>query len=136
MSAALQIFQPLVDIHVTGSLIKQRPSGIQLCLHGGKDVVHCREIDDFLSELGTLAGISKGLVVCLLAESYALCGNAKTGTVHKRHHVLDEPQAGAADEFGLGILEHEFACWRAVDAKFMLDVSHVYSAAALVINEH
>ena len=70
------------------------------------------------------------------AETYALCGDAEAGTVHKRHDVFDEAKFAAAAEFSRSILVYELACRAALDTHLILDTAHIDTTVTLVINKH
>ena len=63
-----------------------------------------RVVLDFVVKLLTLLSVSQTLVVSLLLNTYTLCGDTQTGTVHQSHHVLDQTQTCATAEFGLSVL--------------------------------
>ena len=101
------VFESLVDVYIACCLIEQRTTGVELGLHARQHVIYGGEVDNLLTELGTLLGVGKTLVVSLLLYTYRLGGDTETGTVHQRHHILDKTHTGAAAELSLGILVHE-----------------------------
>ena len=133
---ALDVLKALVDVHITGSHVKQGTTCINLRFHARKHVVNRREFDNRLVELLTLVGVFQSLVVSLLSQTDGLCSNAQTGTIHQSHDILDKPQTGLTAKFGFGVFVGQFAGRGAVDAEFMLDVAHIDAALTLVVDEH
>ena len=80
--------------------------------------------------------VGESFVVCHLADTHGLSGNAETCTVHEGHHVLDEAELAAATEFSLRVLVDKFAGRASVDAELVLDAAHVHATVALVVDEH
>ena len=71
--------------------------------------------------------VGESFVVCHLADTHGLCGNAETGSVHEGHHVLDEAELAATAEFCLGVLVDKFASRASVDAELVFDAAHVHA---------
>ena len=136
LAFALDILEGLVDIYVTGRLIEQGTSGIELRLHPGEHVVDAWEVVDRLAELGALGGIADRLIVSFLAETRTLGADAEPGPVHQGHDILDQAEPALAAQFRTGVLIGQFAGRGAVDAELVLDMAHVDPALALVIDEH
>ena len=126
----------LVHVDKAGALIQQGARSVQLGLDVRDHLAHGREVDNCLAELLTAAGIGDSLLIGGLAHADALGSDAQTGTVHQRHHILDETQLAVTAQFSLGVLEHEFAGGAAVDAHLVLDAAHGHAAVALVVDEH
>ncbi len=81
----------LVHVHEARASVEKRAGSVKLGLHKRKDFSHSREVDDGLSELAAVLGISKSLTVSGLAETDRLSGYAEARTVHKSHHILYQP---------------------------------------------
>ena len=90
LRVAGNVFKCFVDVNIACSLVKQRTSCIQFCLHTAQHIIDSREIDNLLSELGTLLCIGQAFVVSFLLYANALGGNAQSCAVHQGHHILDE----------------------------------------------
>ena len=130
------IFQSLVDIDVAGSLIQERTTSIEFCLHTREHIVDSWEVDNLLAELCTILSISQALVVSLLLKTNRLCSDTKASTIHQCHYVLDKTHSAATTELCLCILVNKFAGRRTVDTEFVLNVAYVNTAITLVIDEH
>ena len=109
------VIQCFVDVYVAGCLIKQCTSGIQFSFHNGQHVVYGRELDNCFSELLAVFGIRQSFVVSSLAQSYRLCGDTQTGTVHQGHYVFDQTEFAVTAKFGFCILINQFAGRRTVN---------------------
>ena len=109
------VIQCFVDVYVACCLIQQCTSCIQLALHDGKHIINSREFDNCLSELFAVFGISQSFVVSSLAQSYRLCGNTQTGTVHQRHYIFNQAKLTVTAKFSFCILVYQFASRRTVD---------------------
>ena len=57
LAVTLNVFECFVDVDVTSRLIQERTTGIQLGLHRSQHIIDSGEVDDLLTELGTLLGI-------------------------------------------------------------------------------
>ena len=136
LAVALDVLQGLVHIDMGGGVVQQGAAGIELGLHAAQHVIDTREMVDGLAELGTLCGILDRLIISLLAQAGALRTDTQAGAVHQGHHVLDQTHAGAAAQFGAGVLVGQLAGRGTVDTELVLDVAHVDAALALVIDEH
>ena len=111
LTVALDILEALVDINISGCLVEQRTTGIELSLHAREHIIDSGEVDDLITKLLALLGISQTLVVSLLLNTYALCSDTQTGAVHQSHYVLDQTQTGATAEFCLCVLISELTGW-------------------------
>ena len=126
----------LVYIYKTRCLIEDGACSVELSLDIANHLGNSREGDDCLAKLLTAAGIVDSLVVGCLAQTHALGGDTQAGTVHERHHILDEAQAARATQLGLGVLEHQLTCGTAMDTHLVLDAAHCHATVALVVDEH
>ena len=136
LAFTFDVFEALVDIHVTGCLVKEGAAGIKAGLDVGEHFVDSREVHDSLTELLTVLGVGEGFVVGSLADAHGLCGNAETGAVHEGHHVLDETELAAAAEFCLGVLVDKFASRASVNTELVFDAANVHATVTLVVDEH
>ena len=136
LAGALDVFEALVDIHISGCLVQECAACVEACLDVRNHLIDGREVHDGLAELLAVLGIGESFVVCHLADTHGLCGNAEAGAVHECHHVLDEAELAAATEFSLRVLVDKFAGRASVDAELVLDAAHVHATVALVVDEH
>ena len=87
-------------------------------------------------ELLTFTSILQSLVVSLLSQTDGLGSDTETGTVHQGHDVLDKAQTGLTAKLSLGVLVGQLTGRGTVNTKFVLDVTHIDAALALVVDEH
>ena len=109
LAFAGDVIQGFVDVNITRSLVKQRATSVEFCLHGRQHVVYGRELDDGFAKLLAVLGVGQTFVVGCLAEADRLCGDTQTGTIHQRHYVFNQTQLAVTAKFGLGILINQFA---------------------------
>ena len=133
---ACNIFQCFVNVHITGCLVKQGTSGIQLGLDIRNHFGHSGEFNNGLTELLTVASIGNGFVIGCLAQPHALGCDAKACAVHQRHHIFDKSKLAVTAQLTLGVLIYKLAGRRTVDTHFILNSTYVHTAVFLVIDEH
>ena len=93
-------------------------------------------MDDFLTELLTVACVSERLIVSALLDTHRLCGDAETRTIHECHHIFDQTQLAVSAKLSLGVLIDKLASRASMDTEFVLDTTHVDATLILVVDEH
>ena len=136
LAFAGNVIQRFVHVHIARGLVQQGARSVKFGLHRGKHVVHGREFDDGLAELLAILGISQSLVVGCLRDTYGLSRYPQTGTVHQRHHVLDQAQTTFAAKLSFGVLVHQFAGGRSLDPHLVFDTAYGNPALVAVVDEH
>ena len=85
-----------------------------------------------MSELLAACGVGLGLAAGGLAESYRLCSNSQTGSVHQRHHIFDETQTTLANNLAGCVGELQLGGGTALDAHLVLYAAYGHAAVGFV----
>ena len=133
---ARNIFECLVNVHGTGTMVEQCAAGIELRLDRSQHIVNGGHFNDCFTELFTVTSVRQPFVVGGLGQTHRLRSDTQTRPVHQRHYILDQAHASASAKFSLRVFVHQFAGRTSVNTQFVFDTTDVHATIPLVIDKH